>query len=315
VFSVLEKLKTSGIISSISSKNDYEIAINKLKDFGIYDYFIYPQISWADKSISVKKILNDLHLRPQNILFVDDSTFERDAINSVFPDILLNDASDIMSLLSLNEIKSGFDSKEAKQRIDFYRLEEKRIKENESYHGNNEEFLMQCHIKMSINVATESDINRIEELVDRTNQLNSTGVRYSKIQIIDMLNNPSYMVYVATVWDKYGSYGQSGIVIAKLQNEIFEIDLLIISCRLMGKGIAQAILAYCVKYASQHNYKQLQFLFKRNEFNRQMLLLYTMNGFKKVNRYDETDIYNIDLQHCTIEFPEWIELREGLHND
>lgn len=305
---VLSKLTEKGIISSVSSKNDHDIAMGKLCEYGIHQYFIYSQILWCKKSESVKKILNSLHLRPQNVLFVDDNEFEREEVKSVFPDIKIDDASDILSLLLLPGIANQTESKAAAERVAFYKLDEKRIKDNECFQGTNNDFLMSCDIRLSINIASESDFGRIGELIERTNQLNSTGIHYSESQIIELLHDSLYQVYVITVWDIYGTYGQSGLVIAKSDSKIYEISLLIVSCRLMGKGIAQSLVAYFAQYASDHQYSRLRLLFKRNKFNRQMLLMYKMNGFKKIDQYGETDIYEIDLSEKKIEMPQWVKI-------
>jgi FkbH-like protein len=310
VTEVLSELTKRGIISSISSRNNYEIAIEKLNEYKINHFFIYPQISWCNKSESIKKILDNLHLRPQNILFVDDNEFERDEVKSVFPEITIDDASNILNLLLLEGIEKQSESEEATKRVALYKLDEQRIKDNECFEGTNNEFLMSCNIQMKINIATELDIGRIGELIERTNQLNSTGVHYNKKQIIALLHNPIYQIYIATVWDKYGSYGRSGLVIARLDNRVYEISLFIVSCRLMGKGIAQSLLAYFAHYASDNQYRHLRLLFKRNKFNRQMILLYTMNGFEKIKQYDEIDIYEIDLERKEIELPQWIKICE-----
>lgn len=310
VIEVLSELTKRGIISSISSRNDYEIAMEMLNKYEINHFFIYPQISLCNKSDSIKKILDNLHLRSQDVLFVDDNEFEREEVKSVFPDIMIDDASDILSLLSIEEIEKQPESKEAAERVLLYKLDEKRINDSECFEGTNNEFLIRCNIQISINFATESDVERIEELIMRTNQLNSTGVHYNKKQIIELINSPLYQIYVATVWDKYGSYGRSGLVIAKINDKIYEISLLIVSCRLMGKGIAQSLVAYLAQYASDNQYSYLRLLFRRNKFNRKMILLYTMNGLKKIKQNDRIDVYEIDLNQKKIELPQWVKISE-----
>lgn len=312
ILEILAFFNERGIINSISSRNDYEAAIAKLNEFCLLEFFILPQISWADKSKGVKEILENLHLRSQNVLFVDDNPFERDEVKFAFPDINVHDGSDLKSLMHYGENNSGISSSEAKQRIELYMIEEKRILDSKKFQGSNIDFLNCCGIKLSVEMAKEEDINRIRELIERTNQLNSTGFRYTRNEIISMLADDSYSVYVATVWDKYGSYGRSGLIISKINNGLeFEISLLIVSCRLMGKGIAQALMAYAVLEAKRLGCHTLCCLFKRNAFNRQMILLYTMNGFLLANSINGVDYYKIDITSNSITMPEWISLDEA----
>lgn len=307
---ILIKLNQKGIVNSICSRNDYHVAIAKLKEFGIDHLFIYPQISWSAKSVGVRKIMNGLHLRPNNILFVDDTAFERDEVQQCFPNIETKDAVNLLDLLSIESLKEKSSSSEAQNRILMYKMEESRLLDSECFEGSNQEFLLNIQLQIKISMAVEQDLERIEELIDRTNQLNSTGIRYEKEQICKMVNDSSFQVYVADVWDKYGAYGRTGLVIAKVGNECYEILQLIVSCRLMGKGIAQALLAYATQHAKQiFHCKIIRFLFKRTEFNRQMLLLYTINGFSKSGQRDDVDIYELFLAQSKIEWPKWVTLQ------
>ena len=75
---VLEELDRRGILHSIASRNDYDQAMAKLQEFGIADYFLYPEIRWDAKSLSVRLIQEHLNIAYDTLLFIDDQPFERD---------------------------------------------------------------------------------------------------------------------------------------------------------------------------------------------------------------------------------------------
>lgn len=309
---VLEFYNERGIVNSISSRNDFDAAMEKLEAFDIARYFILPQISWRPKSESVKTILKALHFRAENMLFIDDNPFERDEVKAGVPQIRVDDGSDLKGLLSMEGAQTGLTSLEAKERLKMYRLEEKRIQDREEFWGNETEFLRSCAIGVQLSFAMPEDLQRIKELVERTNQMNSTGIRYTLEEIENMMNSSRYTVYVAKVEDRYGSYGRSGLVIIEkeLEKRRYEINLLIVSCRLMGKGIAQTLMHYAYSEALKENMAVLHCPFKRNRYNRQMILLYTMNGFRRIRTMEDCDMYELLLNRQAIALPEWIHLSE-----
>ena len=69
----LRELAEVGIVSSICSRNDYEQARVKLIEMGLWDYFARPVIQWSAKGSSVMELIEDLHLRPVNVVFIDDN--------------------------------------------------------------------------------------------------------------------------------------------------------------------------------------------------------------------------------------------------
>ena len=83
---VLDMLDRRGILHSIASRNDRELAMTKLREFGIADYFLYPQIRWDAKSASLSAIQESLNIGYDTMLFLDDQPFERDEVASVHGD-------------------------------------------------------------------------------------------------------------------------------------------------------------------------------------------------------------------------------------
>ena len=87
-----------------------------------------------------------------------------------------------------------------------------------------------------------------------------------------MINSPDHEIYISLVNDKYGSYGRSGLLIVSKDDvsREYEIIQLIVSCRLMGKGIAQTLLHFAYQKSKENKYNLLSCRFIRNQYNRQM---------------------------------------------
>ena len=103
-------------------------------------------------------------------------------------------------------------------------------------------------LEVKISRATKQDISRIEELTIRTHQLNSTGYTYSYDELLEMISDDKYMIYVVELEDKYGGYGKIGIVVVELKGNEWILKLILVSCRVMSRGIGTVILNWlCMK--------------------------------------------------------------------
>lgn len=306
---ILKAFYKKGVINSISSKNDFDTAKDVLVQSGLWDYFIYPQIDWNPKSVNVKKIVTDLHFREQNVLFIDDNPFELDEVKSSLKDITVCQAEDYEELEDILKNCKKSSTTEVNQRNQMYRTEVLRIQKQEEMQLSTSEFLKTCNIRIHIKLAEVEDLCRMGELIERTNQINSTGIRYTEDEIKEMIASKDlYDVFVAEVEDNYGSYGRSALVIAKKHETVYEISLLIVSCRLLGKGISQAMLAYVANSAIDNGFNVIRCLFKRTKFNRPMIMLYVMNGFQRAGEADTLAQYERERSSGKVDIPEWVNI-------
>lgn len=305
--SVIKTLNAHGVVNSICSRNDNDTTLKKMKSLGISEYFILPQISWDIKSSRIKYIMKSLSFKAQDILFIDDNEFERDEVKKSIKDINIYFSENLQLVLELFNFKKTKSSDEALERITMYKNEESRIKIKETFVGDNKEFLKSCDISVVKRSVVAHDLSRVHELTSRTNQMNATAMRYTEQEILAMLEKPLINLSLVEVKDKYGDYGRAGFFIVHYNNkESLLIDSFIISCRLMGKGIAQYALAKICDDAKSSHIRHVQFKFKRTKFNRQLILLLTLNGFELLSTEGDEYLYTYDTQSELCKIPEWI---------
>lgn len=303
---LLGRLSHHGIISSIASRNDEVIALGALERVGLRSHFVYPQICWSQKSTSVAKILGDLHFRPHDVLFVDDREFERDEVRSRFPDMACDDGSDIATLASRLQLNGLAEDGPARFRM--YQQEEERLTARQGFDGSDADFLATCGIVMEVRGAETADLPRIEELLGRTNQLNSNKLDLKAAELSGILADRETSVLVATISDRYGSYGLSAVAIcAEGVSGELQVLTLIVSCRLMGKGVAQALLALICQGAVRDGRPRVACRYAATDFNRQMHLLFTMNGFTRQG-HEAGAPYVRELRDGAPAIPAWIGL-------
>lgn len=235
----IKQLNSQGVVNSICSKNDFEKAKAKLEEFGIWDEFVFPEIAFEPKGAIVNRIVKDMQLRFPDVVFADDNVMNLEEVKHFCEGIQVQDSTqpefDAFLADAIEQSKGG------KSRVERYRiLEQKRADRNE-IGGSNEEFLKQSNIRVAfVRLADNLDhARRIEELINRTNQLNflKSRVPEGSMQehVIASTENNTVSVFV---WDNYGYYGLVGFGSFSRNRQLNHFTF---SCRTMNMGIENAL--------------------------------------------------------------------------
>ena len=278
---VIRTLDGRGILQSIASRNDHEIAIGKLKEFGLGEYFLYPQISWGPKSTSVQTIAKLLNIGTDSLAFIDDDPFERGEVAASVPGVRCFDAAEFASLVHKPEMIPRFITEDSRKRRSMYRAEFERQRTEAIMPP--EEFLPSLGMVFTISHAGESDLARIEELTIRTNQLNSTGYTYSYEELDFFRRSSSHRLFIAGLDDRYGTYGKVGMALVECSQYTWLLKLLLMSCRVMSRGVGKVLLSYVLQMAATEG-KPVQAEFVRTDRNRLMYLTFKLAGFREIER-------------------------------
>ena len=304
---VLE-LDRRGIVQSVSSKNDRAPALRRLRELGLEEYFLCPQISWDPKSKGVQTVLTALNIKPEATLFVDDSPFERDEVTHALPTVRTDDGGDLAALLELPALQIPFITADGAKRRLMYRADLDRQAAEEVFTGNAEDFLATLHMRMEVSPVTEQDLQRVEELTLRTHQLNSTGYTYSYDELLALSQDPGYIFRICGLTDDYGDSGKVGLLLMENAPDALRVKLLIVSCRVMSRGIGSALMYYATQVAHRLG-KPLLAEYLETEFNRIMYITDKLAGFEEV----QEDGPNLLLQFQGTEplsMPDYLEVAE-----
>ena len=233
---LIKVLVDRGIMNSIASKNNFDEAKRKLKELEIWDYFIFPRIDWLPKGQLVKNIIEEAQLRPQNVLFLDDNHLNLEEVEFYNKGIYVRSPEFISKILKHEAFKGKDDRSHS--RLSQYRILEKKSEKSKLF-SNNNEFLEFSEIKIRFSSIEENDIQRIHELIERTNQLNFTKKRDSIEELNQLLNDKNISANKIEVWDKFGDYGIVGFyMLNKNSNELIHF---VFSCRTMNIGVEQYV--------------------------------------------------------------------------
>ncbi len=236
---LVKELSLRGVVNSICSKNDMEICKKKLQEIGIWDFFVFPSIDWTPKSQRVLSIIKDMNLRPANTLFLDDEPANLQRVLLADDTVMCGTAQDLADRMmqSLAELKSD----DTLSRLHQYQQLQNKVEARKAY-TSDEEFLYTAEIKVYISWDCRPQIDRIFELVARTNQLNYTKLRSQKEDLLALIQDKRFKCAYVSCADKFCQYGIVGFF--ALNAETNELLHFLFSCRTIGMGVEQFIYAY-----------------------------------------------------------------------
>lgn len=223
-----------GIVHSICSKNDFEEAKEKLASLGLWNMFVFPSINWNPKGERIKNIISNMNLRAENVLFVDDNISNlREAVYYCSDMQICTPQELLASVGAVYEIEK---IDKTRPRLAQYQLLEQKAKSQQEF-SSNEEFLMSCNIRVDTHDNCVENVDRIHDLILRSNQLNYTKFRQEKEALLADLSLPDTQAAYVTVTDSFGDYGIVGfymIVNGEVKHFLF-------SCRTLGMLVEQYI--------------------------------------------------------------------------
>lgn len=306
---VIKELDKKGILHSISSKNDYNAAMAKMKEFGIDEYFLYPQINWNSKSEAIKTIEKSLNLALDAFAFVDDQEYELAEVKFSLPEVMCISADEIGSIPDMAEMIPRFITEDSANRRKLYQQDIERKISEESFEGLQVEFLNSLGMVFTIGQATEADLKRAEELTVRTHQLNTTAQTYSYSELKQFISDPKYKLYMTSLEDRFGSYGKIGLSLIECAESTWTVKLFLMSCRVMSRGVGTVFLNYIIDEAKKEGVSLLA-EFIHNDRNRNMYVTYKFNGFKEKETLEDSNVILLEYDMSReVIYPSYLKIQ------
>ena len=275
----LKAMKNRGIVLGIVSKNEEQVALEAIGRhpemvLGLDDFAGW-RINWRDKAQNVLDLLTELNLGPQSAVFIDDSPAERARVKQGLPEVLVPDWPDDPTLypsallgLSCFEISSL--SREDIDRGAMYLSESRRRALKKSV-GSVGDWLRRLSIRVCIEELKTENLQRTAQLLNKTNQMNLSTRRMSEAELLDWTTQPNHRLWTLRVSDKFGDSGLTGIVSMDIQPDGARIVDFILSCRVMGRQIEEAMLAVAVEHAARMGLEQVTIEYKPTPKNQPCL--------------------------------------------
>tara|TARA_R110002110_G_scaffold127914_28_gene307197 strand:- start:2850 stop:4619 length:1770 start_codon:yes stop_codon:yes gene_type:complete len=232
-----------GIMSAICSKNDHAGVETVLRDRGLWGQFIFPSIDWSPKGPRIGAMLDQIGLRPASVLFIDDNPMNlaqaaqaNDELNVALPEIIVS----IRAVVgSLGKADPGM------TRLAQYKIKERKTQAGAVTGGDPWAFLRASNVEVSFDYDVEPHLDRVIELVNRTNQLNFTKQRVTDAMALrQMLRHNTSDAGLIRVRDRYGDYGFVGFYLTRRVHNQRHLVHFCFSCRTLNMFIEHWVYAF-----------------------------------------------------------------------
>jgi len=316
----LKQLSCRGILLAIVSKNnegDVREAFHvRVADLAVgLDSFVARRINWNEKAESIRELAQELSFGLDSFVFVDDSPEECESIRQQLPEVAVVEAP-VLEPWKLVEVLSEqpfFDAamvtEEDVHRSDEYKAQARRA-ELAGSAGSRDEFLDSLGIVCSFQSALQAPLSRAVQLLAKTNQFNLTTRRRSAAEVEEFASMTGGQAVVVRVRDRFGDAGVVGLALAHMQEDSCAIDSLLLSCRVIGRGIETALLAYVGEHALHAGAKRLIGEFIATKKNAPCATYYSDHGFTRfIPSYKSSSdsvFYELDLTASLPTYPKWI---------
>jgi FkbH-like protein len=250
-------LRERGIVLAVASKNDDDVArepFRKHPDMLLREEHIAVfQANWHDKATNLKAIAESLDIGTDALVLLDDNPVERAYVRSVLPEtgipeLPADPALYPRALLFGGYFEAAAFTQEDRARADAYQANARRA-QLKTQIGDVSQFLKSLDMTISFAPFDQSGRSRIAQLINRSNQFNLTTRRYTAAEIGAMESDPRLFTLQVRLADTFGDNGMIGVVICREREDAWEVDTWIMSCRVLGRRVEEAVLAEIVSAA------------------------------------------------------------------
>jgi FkbH-like protein len=310
---VLLDLHHRGILLAVCSKNNHNEAMAVLQNHsGMLlrpEHFAAIRINWQDKAENLRGIAAELNLGIDSIAFLDDNPVERDRIRRELPEVKVISLPNHPQAYAAAVRDCPFFerlsiSAEDRDHTQLYHRQQQRVQLAQSA-ASLESFYRSLAQEVSISPATPETITRVAYLTQKTNQFNVTTRRYTEQDIEEFASKPGWEVYAVRVTDRFGDNGIVGVVIVRIDDRICEIETFLLSCRVIGRTIETAILAFLVENSRIMGARFLQGWILPTTKNMPVHDLYSSHKFQQIATEGNATLWSLDLSKTGIAQPEW----------
>lgn len=313
---VIKDLSRRGIILAVCSKNNWADAMEALekhpemllrpKDFAAL------RLNWTDKAHNLREIARELNVGIDSLVFLDDNPAEREQIKRQLPEVTVIDLPDdpleyADALSGTPELERLSLSVEDSDRGRLYAAQRER-KALEETVTSLEDFYRSLQQEVTITPVSFHTLPRVAQLTQKTNQFNLTTKRYSEAQLQALGEDPTHRMFAIQVKDRFGDNGLVGAVLTRDSEDACEIDTFLLSCRVIGRTVETAMLAFLVEECRKRQIPVLEGWYCPSAKNAPCKDLYAQHGFQIADTQGENVRWRLPVAAATVAYPAWLRV-------
>ena len=287
--------KQLGALLSVNSKNDYENAIDGLKHPDTVltpDDFVVIKANWDNKDRNTEAIAEEISILPDSFVFVDDNPAERNIVSEQISGIAVPEVNNVEDYIKTIDRNGYFE-------LTSYTADD--IKRNEMYRANIQragaekkfsdygEYLKSLEMEAYIDKFDDVALARITQLTNKSNQFNLTTKRYTLNEMEDVFADDQYIKIYGRLADKFGDNGIVSVVIGRKEGNELNIDLWLMSCRVLKREMEYAMLDRLVEICRKNGISVINGFYYKTAKNAMVKDLFTDFGFEKTSENENGD--------------------------
>jgi FkbH-like protein len=310
-------LHKRGILLAIASKNNAtdveEVFATHSSMLLKKEHFAALQIHWGQKSESLREIARQLNIGLEHMVFADDNPAECAEIARSLPMVRTiqlpkQPENFVRALLEEGLFDSLTFSSEDRRRGELYRQRDEAEQLREAA-GSLEEFYRSLEMEITLAPVDRATLARSAQLTQKTNQFNVTTIRFSESEIAERAKRPDWVTATVNVRDRFGDNGIVGLVMAHFESSSLDIETFLLSCRVIGRNVETAMLAYLCQQAANRGASSLKGRIVPTAKNVPAMDLFSRHSFAKASETEAGEtIWTLDLVHGSIAWPNWVKI-------
>ncbi len=308
---ILRCLRENGVLLAINSRNDPRNVHWRGAALDDSD-FVASEINWDSKASNIRRIQQKLNLKTKDFVFIDDRSDQRELVSSVYPEIHVMDATSDRSWRLLKLWSGLISASDKSDRTQQYREREDREKFLAAPAEDVDQgvLLAKLGLRATVRAATKSDLKRIVDLINRTNQFNLNGTRTTFREASEWLAAADHHILLIDGADKFGPMGIICVAFVELASSTVRIPVFVLSCRVFGYGFETAMLNAIRRLAWNGRRSDepatLVGLYEETPLNEPCRGMYLNHG------YIWCDGVWVDRGRATVSDPSWLTVCDGV---
>ncbi len=281
-------LKDAGVVLAIVSKNNEQDAWEMIdhhphmvlhrQDFAAY------RINWEQKSSNIQALAEELNVGLDSMVFVDDNVRECQEVSRFLPQVTVLPFPELPEkivafgrLLTRQYFTKFSITDEDKHKTEQYQVRG-RIAAAERTSVDFSGFLASLQIVIE-RKDPQVHMDRLLQLVQKTNQFNTTVTRYTRAELEGMASSEDWRIFLYEIRDAFANHGLCAAAFVHVE-ENARIDSFLMSCRVMGRNIEYGILASIEKSLQEEGVTSVEALFREGPKNAPVRELYDRAGYQ-----------------------------------
>ena len=298
-----KELQRRGVLLAVCSKNEPEIApegfthpdsVLKLEDFSAF------KANWNPKPDNIREIAFELNIGLDSLVFVDDNPAERALVAAQLPEVAVPEVgADVTRFASVLEAERYFEVdklvKEDLSRGSYYTANVQRNVSQGKF-KDYAEFLDSLEMTAEIAPFAPVYLERITQLINKTNQFNLTTKRYTGADVEAMAKDPACLTLYGRLTDKFGDNGLVSVLIGRIAGHTVEMDIWLMSCRVLKREMEQAMFDALVEQCQARGIRTIAGVYIPSKKNAMVKEFYGELGFTRAaDRGDDRQVWEFEV--------------------